>query len=115
MKKLSAIVLGAGKGTRMKSERAKVLHKALGKPLAFYPVQRAFDLGADPVVAVVGHQAEQVEQDLAARFAGRPLAFARQTQQLGTAHAVRAAEDALKGFSGDVLILYGDVPLLRPE
>lgn len=115
MKKLSAIVLGAGKGTRMKSEKAKVLHPALGKPLAYYPVQRAFELGADPVVAVVGHQASAVEQELRARFAGKPVAFAQQTQQLGTAHAVRAAEQALHGFSGDVLILYGDVPLLRRE
>lgn len=115
MKKLSAIVLGAGKGTRMKSDKAKVLHKALGKPLACYPLQRALELGAAPVVAVVGHQADAVEQELRARFPGQALAFARQTQQLGTAHAVRAAEPALQGFSGDVLILYGDVPLLRRE
>jgi bifunctional UDP-N-acetylglucosamine pyrophosphorylase/glucosamine-1-phosphate N-acetyltransferase len=115
MKKLSAIVLGAGKGTRMKSEKAKVLHPVLGKPLAYYPLQRAFDLGASPVVAVVGHQAEMVEKELAARFPGKALTFARQTQQLGTAHAVRSAEANLQGFSGDVLILYGDVPLLRRE
>ena len=115
MNKLSAIVLAAGKGTRMKSERAKVLHPALGKPLACYPLLRAFELGADPVVTVVGHQADIVERELTARFPGKPLAFAIQASQLGTAHAVRAAEEKLKGFSGDVLILYGDVPLLRRE
>jgi len=115
MKKLSAIVLCAGKGTRMKSEKAKVLHPVLGQPLAYHPLQRAFELGAELAVAVVGHQADDVERELAARFPGKPLRFARQTQQLGTAHAVRAAEAELQGFSGDVLILYGDVPLLRRE
>ena len=64
MKKLSAIVLGAGKGTRMKSERAKVLHPVLGRPLAYYPLKRAFELGAAPVVAVVGHQAEAVQAEM---------------------------------------------------
>jgi bifunctional UDP-N-acetylglucosamine pyrophosphorylase/glucosamine-1-phosphate N-acetyltransferase len=109
---LAAIVLAAGKGTRMKSRRPKVLHEVCGRPLAYYPVKRALELGADPVVVVVGHQAEAVEAALLAALPGAPLRFAVQGQQLGTAHAVMAARKALKGFQGSVLILSGDTPLL---
>jgi bifunctional UDP-N-acetylglucosamine pyrophosphorylase/glucosamine-1-phosphate N-acetyltransferase len=115
MNNLATVVLCAGKGTRMKSEKAKVLHPILGRPLCAYPIGRAFELGAQKVVAVVGHQAEAVEAELRARFPGRPLAFATQAEQRGTAHAVRCAQDALKGFTGAVLILYGDTPLLQQE
>src|SRR5205807_10303377 len=68
-----------------------------------------------PVVAVVGHQASQVEDELTRQFAGAPLKFALQAEQLGTGHAVLQAEAALKGFSGSVLILAADVPLIRPD
>ena len=112
---LAAIVLAAGKGTRMKSRRPKVLHEVCGRPLAYYPVKRALDLGADPVVVVVGHQAEAVEASLAAALPGAPVRFAVQEQQLGTAHAVISAASALKGFKGSVLILSGDTPLLTTE
>src|SRR5690242_6599119 len=93
---LAAIVLAAGKGTRMKSRRPKVLHEVCGRPLAYYPVKRALELGADPIVVVVGHQAEAVEAALAAALPGAPIRFAVQEQQLGTAHAVIAARRALK-------------------
>ncbi|HSP79957.1 MAG TPA: bifunctional UDP-N-acetylglucosamine diphosphorylase/glucosamine-1-phosphate N-acetyltransferase GlmU [Myxococcaceae bacterium] len=112
---LAAVVLCAGKGTRMKSENAKVLHPILGKPLCAYPLMRALALGASPVVPVVGHQAEEVERVLRAHFPQEPLRFALQKEQRGTADAVRAAEEALKDFQGRVLILYGDVPLVRRE
>jgi len=112
---LAAVVLCAGKGTRMKSEKAKVLHPILGKPLCAYPLMRALDLGASPVVPVVGHQAEEVERNVRTHFPSAPLRFALQREQRGTADAVRSAEEALKGFSGHVLILYGDVPLVRRE
>ncbi|MCE9669445.1 bifunctional UDP-N-acetylglucosamine diphosphorylase/glucosamine-1-phosphate N-acetyltransferase GlmU [Myxococcus stipitatus] len=115
MTALSAVVLCAGKGTRMKSEKAKVLHAILGKPLCAYPLKRALELGASHVVPVVGHQAESVEKSIRAHFPDAPLRFALQKEQRGTADAVRSAEEALKGFSGRVLILYGDVPLLRRE
>jgi bifunctional UDP-N-acetylglucosamine pyrophosphorylase/glucosamine-1-phosphate N-acetyltransferase len=115
MKPLSAIVLCAGQGKRMNSAQPKVLHPILGRPLAYYPLRRAFEVGATSVVAVVGHQAATVEARLREIFADQPLRFALQEQQRGTAHAVRAAEGALAGFSGDVLILYGDVPLVRRE
>jgi bifunctional UDP-N-acetylglucosamine pyrophosphorylase / glucosamine-1-phosphate N-acetyltransferase len=112
---LAAIVLAAGKGTRMKSRMAKVLHEAGGRPLAYYPVRRALDVGADPVVVVVGHQAREVEQRLSGLLAGSPVRFAVQAEQLGTAHAVLAARDALRGFEGEVAILSGDTPLLGAE
>ena len=115
MKALAAVVLCAGKGTRMKSDKAKVLHPVLGRPLCAYPIARALEVGAEKVVAIVGHQAETVEAELRARFPEGRLAFATQREQKGTAHAVRFAEEALKGFSGAVLILYGDTPLLRVE
>jgi bifunctional UDP-N-acetylglucosamine pyrophosphorylase/glucosamine-1-phosphate N-acetyltransferase len=112
---LAAIVLAAGKGTRMKSRTAKVLHEVGGRPLAWYAVKRALDAGASPVVVVVGHQAEAVEAALVASLPGAPLRFAVQEKQLGTAHAVLAARRALRGFDGPVAILSGDVPLLETE
>ncbi|MFN0062963.1 MAG: bifunctional UDP-N-acetylglucosamine diphosphorylase/glucosamine-1-phosphate N-acetyltransferase GlmU [Myxococcaceae bacterium] len=115
MSALAAIVLCAGKGTRMKSERVKVLHPLLGRPLCYYPLRAAFSVGAQPVVAVVGHQAEQVQAELRPAFEGRPLSFVVQAAQNGTADAVLAAKAALAAHRGSVLILYGDVPLLRSE
>ncbi|MBX5483365.1 MAG: bifunctional UDP-N-acetylglucosamine diphosphorylase/glucosamine-1-phosphate N-acetyltransferase GlmU [Myxococcaceae bacterium] len=119
MSTLAAVVLCAGKGTRMKSDtafgKAKVLHEVLGRPLCAYPIARAFAVGASPVVAVVGHQAEQVQATVSQLFEGQPLRFAVQAEQKGTGHAVQCAGDALRGYSGPVLILYGDVPLLREE
>ncbi len=111
----AAIILCAGKGTRMKSDKAKVLHSLLGRPLCWYPHSRAFELGASPVISVVGYQGEAVTAALKEAFSDQPLGFATQTEQKGTAHAVRSAEAALAGFEGPVLILYGDVPLLRTE
>lgn len=112
---LAAIVLAAGKGTRMRSSRAKVLHELLGRPLAAYPVELARAIGADPVVVVLGHQREAVEASLLARFGVGALSVVEQVEQRGTGHAVRLAMPALRGFGGIVLILYGDVPLLRRE
>jgi bifunctional UDP-N-acetylglucosamine pyrophosphorylase/glucosamine-1-phosphate N-acetyltransferase len=109
---IAAVVLCAGKGTRMKSDRAKVLHPLLGRPLAWYPVSRAFEVGASRVVAVVGHQGDQVKATLGELFAHQPLAFAVQAQQRGTGDAVASARAALANFEGAVLVLYGDVPLL---
>ncbi|MCA1828681.1 MAG: bifunctional UDP-N-acetylglucosamine diphosphorylase/glucosamine-1-phosphate N-acetyltransferase GlmU [Myxococcales bacterium] len=115
MTNIAAVVLAAGKGTRMKSEKAKVLHEALGRPIAYFPIRAALTLDCSPVVVVVGHQAADVEEGLSAQFAGAPLKFALQAEQLGTGHAVLQAQEALRGFSGDVLILAADVPLIRPD
>ena len=112
---LAVVVLAAGKGTRMKSPKAKVLHEACGRPLAWFPIRRALELGAERVVVVVGHQAEEVERALAATLPGAPVRFALQREQLGTAHAVLAAKEALADHRGQVLILSGDTPLLTTE
>ena len=112
---LAAIVLAAGKGTRMKSGRPKVLHEVCGRPLAYYPVRRALEAGADPVVVVVGHEAPAVEKTLAGSVGDPRVRFAVQRPQRGTAHAVLAAKKALRGFAGDLLILSGDTPLLTRE
>src|SRR5579872_2725039 len=95
MTQIAAVVLAAGKGTRMKSEKAKVLHEALGRPIAYFPVRAALALDCAPSVVVVGHQAGEVEAALSKQFAGAPLAFALQAEQLGTGHAVLCAEEAL--------------------
>src|SRR6185503_2560957 len=113
---LAAIVLAAGKGTRMRSARAKVLHEILGRPLGVYPIELARAVGADPVVVVLGHQRAAVEAALAERLGQGALTVVEQTEQRGTGHAVRLAMPALKSFRGElVLVLYGDVPLLRRE
>jgi bifunctional UDP-N-acetylglucosamine pyrophosphorylase/glucosamine-1-phosphate N-acetyltransferase len=109
---LAAVVLAAGKGTRMKSGTAKVLHQLSGKPLAWFPIRAALDAGASLVVVVVGHQAEAVEAALRAALPGAPLKFALQSEQRGTAHAVLAARAALRGVGGPIAILSGDTPLL---
>lgn len=112
MENVAAVVLAAGKGTRMKSGVVKVLHPAAGRPMISWPVDAARATGANPVVLVVGHQAEAV----AAVFQGSSdIRTALQAEQLGTGHAVACARPALEGFAGTVLILCGDTPLLRPH
>jgi bifunctional UDP-N-acetylglucosamine pyrophosphorylase/glucosamine-1-phosphate N-acetyltransferase len=108
---LAAIVLAAGKGTRMKSALHKVLHPIAGRPMLAHLTDAVAALGATHTVIVAGAEREQVEG-----FAA-PLGLdvAVQGEQLGTAHAVRQAEAALGGFEGDILILYGDVPLVSTE
>jgi bifunctional UDP-N-acetylglucosamine pyrophosphorylase/glucosamine-1-phosphate N-acetyltransferase len=110
---LGAVVLAAGLGTRMRSDRAKVLHELAGCPLLRYPLAALATLDPERVVLVVGHQADAVRA--AAAAAGlRDLRIALQAEQRGTGHAVGCAADAFAGFAGDVLILYGDVPFIRP-
>jgi len=106
---LATIILAAGKGTRMKSDMAKVLHPVCGKPMLWYAVELAELLGSEKIIAVTGHQASMVKKAME----GRNLTYVYQAKQLGTAHAVLQADTALHGFDGTVLILYGDVPLLR--
>jgi bifunctional UDP-N-acetylglucosamine pyrophosphorylase / glucosamine-1-phosphate N-acetyltransferase len=109
---LGAVVLAAGLGTRMRSTRAKVLHKLAGWPLVRYPLRALAALDPDRVVLVVGHQADAV-RDAAAHAGLRDLRVAHQAEQRGTGHAVVCAAGAFAGFAGDILILYGDVPLIR--
>jgi len=112
---LAAVVLCAGKGTRMKSEKAKLLHPLLGHPLCWYPVRRAFELGVSRLVVVLGHQADQVRTVLERSFAGRPIRFALQAEQRGSADAVQSARPQMVDHAGPVLIVNGDIPLLRVE
>ncbi len=107
---LAVVILAAGQGTRMKSDRAKVLHDLAGRPLLAYPLASARALGPERLLVVVGRDAERVQ----AAFADR-AEFVVQAEQNGTGHAVQQAEPVLRGFRGDVLVLYGDVPLLREE
>ncbi|HET9638298.1 MAG TPA: bifunctional UDP-N-acetylglucosamine diphosphorylase/glucosamine-1-phosphate N-acetyltransferase GlmU [Allosphingosinicella sp.] len=106
---LAAIILAAGKGTRMKSDLHKVLHPIAGRPMIEHLLESVEALGAERIVVVVGDRREQLEKALAGR-----VEFAVQEPQLGTGHAVLQARDALAGFDGDVLLLSGDVPFIRP-
>lgn len=108
---LAVLILAAGKGTRMKSGLVKVLHPLMGQPLLAHVLNAARYLQPARTVVVVGHQAEKVE----AAFPQPYLTFVRQTEQLGTGHAVASAREALADFAGTVLILSGDVPLLSPQ
>ena len=108
---LAVLILAAGKGTRMKSDLIKVLHPIMGQPMLAHVINSAKYLSPARTVVVVGHQAERVE----ASFSGWNLIFPRQTEQLGTGHAVASAREALGDFNGTVLILCGDVPLLSPQ
>lgn len=112
--KLAVVILAAGQGTRMKSDRAKVLHELGGRPLVSYPVELAEKLRAEPIVVVVGHRAAEVERAVRARSGDR-IRFAQQKEQKGTGHAVMQALGALAGFDGRVLVLSGDVPFLSLE
>lgn len=110
---LAAVVLAAGEGKRFKSALPKVLHELCGRPLLGSVLDALAPLAPERTVVVVGRGAEQVRA-AAARLSKRPLTFAVQEQQLGTADAARAGDDVLKGFAGDVLIIPGDSPLITP-
>jgi bifunctional UDP-N-acetylglucosamine pyrophosphorylase/glucosamine-1-phosphate N-acetyltransferase len=104
------VVLAAGKGTRMKSARPKVLHRAAGLTLIEHVLRAAASLSPSSVVVVVGHGRDQLRQALVER---QGLSFALQEPQLGTGHALLQAEPLLEGARGTLLLLSGDVPLLR--
>lgn len=114
--KSSAVILAAGQGTRMKSGLPKVLHAVGGRPLVHYPVRAALEAGCDEVVVVVGHGREHVESYLAAAFGatGR-VKTAVQREQRGTGDAARAGLEAVRADAEQVLVFYGDVPLLTAE
>lgn len=109
---VAAVILAAGMGTRMRSTRAKVLHEVCGIPMILHVAQTASAVAGCGVVVVVGHQAEVVQSVIRGRFDAR---FALQAEQLGTGHAVRCAMPCLPDDARQVVVLCGDVPLLRPE
>lgn len=105
----SAIILAAGKGTRMVSNKNKVMHEILGKPMIEHVIDNLDRCGIETKIIVIGHDAESIKQ----HFQDRVL-FAYQKEQLGTAHAVMQADTA-KGLTGSTLLMYGDIPLVQPE
>ena len=109
---LTAIILAAGKSTRMKSRRPKALHEVCGKPMLHYILQACYDAGVTRALVVVGHGKDEVM----ATFAGdERIRWVEQTEQLGTGHAARVCEHELKKVHGDVFLLAGDVPLIRGQ
>src|SRR5262245_35210438 len=108
-----ALVLAAGLGKRMQSKWSKLLHPAAGRPMVRHVVEATKSAGAARAVVVVGNQADEVRQAVGDH--DKRVAFAFQKEQLGTGHAVLCAERQLQGHAGDVLILNGDLPALRPE
>ncbi len=109
---VTVVILAAGLGTRMKSRRAKVLHRAGGKALIEHVLETALKLAPpERVFVVVGHQAENVREAAAACR----VRFIEQAEQKGTGHALLCGRDELAGIGGHLLVLYGDCPLLRPE
>jgi bifunctional UDP-N-acetylglucosamine pyrophosphorylase / glucosamine-1-phosphate N-acetyltransferase len=106
-----AIILAAGHGKRMKSEKAKVLHPVCGQPMIHYVVDAARGAGAKTIVVVVGYGADQVRLALADE---PDVLFATQNKQLGTGDAVKSCHDVLKDYEGPAMVLVGDEPLVRP-
>jgi len=107
------IILGAGMGTRMNSDLPKVLHQIAGAPMLVHAMKSGGALDPAHTVIVAGHGADRVEA--AAKAYDPDVTVAIQSEQLGTAHAVSQARDALAGFDGDALVLYGDTPFIRAE
>jgi bifunctional UDP-N-acetylglucosamine pyrophosphorylase/glucosamine-1-phosphate N-acetyltransferase len=110
-RRFAVVILAAGQGTRMRSDTHKVLHPIASRPLLLHLLDRVDALGADKRVVVVGKGREQVE----AAIAGRDATVALQAEQKGTGHAVQHAEEALAGYDGPVLILYGDTPFVEAQ
>lgn len=106
---VGAIILGAGKGTRMKSDLPKVLMPVDGKPMIRHIIDTLEDLKVDRIVTVIAPDGDAVKQEVA------PYATCIQEKQLGTGHAVLAARSEFRGFKGDVLVIFGDQPLYTKE
>ena len=114
--KLAVVILAAGLGKRMKSlDKPKVMFEILGRPMIEYVVELALSVNAERIVPIVGHHREQVINLLNEKFPGKNIDYAILEKQLGTGHAVMQTEEILSGFEGDILILSGDVPLLKQE
>lgn len=121
MTSLGAIILAAGKGTRMNSDLPKVAHEVAGAPMVWWVAEACRAVGCERVVVIVGHRQEVVREIFEGdRFGGggddeASIEFAVQDKQLGTGHAVRCAEPMLGSFAGDLLVLCGDGPLVSAE
>lgn len=112
MSSLTAIILAAGKSTRLKSAKPKTLHEVCGRPMLEYVLQACYDAGCHKVIVVVGHGKEKV---MAQFEHDKRIVWVEQAEQHGTGHAARMCEGELKHHQGDVFILCGDGPLIRGE
>ena len=106
---LKAIIMAAGKGTRMKSDTSKVMHLAHGKPIVSRIIAALNELEVEENILILGHKKEQILE-----YFG-DISYVVQEEQLGTGHAVMQAKGKISGYEGDVIILNGDVPLLRAK
>jgi UDP-N-acetylglucosamine diphosphorylase/glucosamine-1-phosphate N-acetyltransferase len=111
-KDVAVVILAAGQGTRMKSNKAKVLHEIAGRPMILYVTEAAQKIAGKNVIVVIGHQAPEVREIISE---SAQLHFAYQEEQLGTAHAVQCAVPHIPDGCDEVVILCGDVPLIRTE
>jgi bifunctional UDP-N-acetylglucosamine pyrophosphorylase/glucosamine-1-phosphate N-acetyltransferase len=107
--KVAAIILGAGKGTRMKSDKPKVLMPVSGKPMINHIIETLQQIPVDDILTVISPEGDEVAKAVA------PYRTCVQEKQLGTGHAVNCARDLLKGFDGTVLVVFGDTPLITKE
>ncbi|MCL1972371.1 MAG: bifunctional UDP-N-acetylglucosamine diphosphorylase/glucosamine-1-phosphate N-acetyltransferase GlmU [Endomicrobia bacterium] len=114
MKNFSAVILAAGAGTRMKSSLPKVMHKLSGKPLINWVIGSVNALKPDNIVVVLGHKSEAVEENLKT-LKNPKIKIVYQKEQLGSAHALMQARKALKNYRGGILVISGDVPLVKPQ
>ena len=110
MKDTIAIIMAAGKGTRMKSKSSKLLHKIYGKEIITRAVENVKKSGIEDIITVVGYKREEIQNLLK-----DTVKYAIQEEQLGTGHAVMQAAKMLEGKKGKVLVLNGDHPIMRPE
>ena len=114
-KALDILIMAAGLGTRMKSNRAKVLHEVDGRPLINPVVETALTLGPKSVCVIVGHQADEVKAAVTAEFPDERVCFALQENQLGTGDAINSTRELYSRSQGNIVVLTGDVPLITAE
>ena len=114
-KSLDVLILAAGLGTRMRSDLAKVLHRLDGRPLVNHVSKTAAALAPEKIYVVIGHQGDDVKEAVLEEFDADQAVFVEQKQQLGTGDAVNAAREHLESRESTLLVLSGDVPMIRPE
>ncbi|MBI5748491.1 MAG: NTP transferase domain-containing protein [Nitrospinae bacterium] len=112
MERLAVIILAAGKGKRMRSHLPKVLHPLANKPLLAHVIDLAKGLNPERIIVVIGHGAERVREEFSRNH---DIEFVEQKEQLGTGHAVQQTGESLRDYDGNILILSGDVPLLKTD
>ena len=112
---LDVLILAAGLGTRMRSDLAKVLHRLDGRPLINHVSRTATSLAPKKIYGVIGHQGGDVRSAVVEEFDADHFVFVEQKEQLGTGDAVNAARDLLADQDSTLLVLSGDVPMIRPE